>query len=132
MKNLLKGVHHIAIYPKTADYAKAVAFYTDMLGMKVKREWGTQEKPCCMLQIGESESCIEVIASSDTDRAYNEGAFAHIALATTHVDEIIDAVRAAGYTVTIEPKDVTLGDGDARIAFFKGPIGEIIEVFDEK
>ncbi|MEO7913671.1 MAG: VOC family protein [Roseiflexaceae bacterium] len=53
----------------------------------------------------------------------------HIALATTDTRTATEHVRQAGYTVTVEPKDVQLGPVAATIAFFTGPNGETIEFF---
>jgi len=40
-----------------------------------------------------------------------------------------DAMRQAGYPITVEPKDMQLGPIAATIAFFTGPNGETIEFF---
>lgn len=47
----------------------------------------------------------------------------------------MEAVKAAGYEVFIEPKDIEIASIPAfpvRIAFCKGPLGEEIELFQEK
>lgn len=44
----------------------------------------------------------------------------------------VEAARAAGAEITVEPKDVVVSQSPAtpiRIAFCKGPDGEIIEFF---
>jgi len=42
-------------------------------------------------------------------------------------------LRAAGFKVTIEPKDILLGGNMlVRIAFIVGPVGEQIELFENK
>lgn len=51
-------------------------------------------------------SVIELYDSAD--EALPQGTIRHVALSTPDVDEYIAAVRAAGYPVTVEPKDVTL------------------------
>ena len=46
----------------------------------------------------------------------------------------MEAVKAAGYEVFIEPKDIEIASipaFPARIAFCKGPLGEEIELFEE-
>lgn len=47
---------------------------------------------------------------------------------------MLEKVRAAGAEVTMETKDLTIdssaGPIPARIAFFKGPDGEVIELFE--
>ena len=55
--------------------------------------------------------------------------------ATDDVDACVEAVKAAGYEVFIEPKDIEIASTPvfpARIAFCKGPLGEEIELFEEK
>ena len=47
----------------------------------------------------------------------------------------MEAVKAAGYEVFIEPKDIVIASNPpfpARIAFCRGPLGEEIEFFQEK
>jgi glyoxylase I family protein len=59
----------------------------------------------------------------------------HFALRTTDCDQAIEAARAAGAEVTVEPRDVTLSADPpipARIAFCKGPDGELIEFFQNE
>jgi len=56
----------------------------------------------------------------------------HLALRVASVDEAIHPVRAAGYPVTLEPKDFDLGGLKVRIAFFQGPNQEVLEFFETK
>ena len=44
-------------------------------------------------------------------------------------ENLYELAEAAGYKVTIEPKDVALGELPARIAFVDGAAGEIVEFF---
>ena len=53
----------------------------------------------------------------------------HLALATTDTRGAIEHVRAAGFPVTVEPREVDLNGLRAIIAFFTGPSGESIELF---
>ncbi len=95
------------------------------------RRWGDAQYPCAMISTGDN-SCIEVLPVLEGEALPAEGKFAHLALATDDVDACIERVRAAGYPVTIEPKDVTLADLSARIAFCTGACGETVEFFCEK
>ena len=45
------------------------------------------------------------------------------------MDEIVEDVRKAGYTVRVEPQDLELCGKPIRNAFFYGPLGEEIELF---
>lgn len=129
MGSMIQGVHHIAVKPTAEQYKKTVDFYTQLLGMEVKRSWGDPERPCLMVSCGDN-SCIEILGSDSEIPA--GGPLAHIAFATDKVDEIIEKVREAGYEVTNEPMDVALGDQPVRVAFFYGPTHEHIELFWEK
>ncbi|MDO4459385.1 MAG: VOC family protein [Clostridia bacterium] len=125
----INGVHHIAVYPNEANFEKTVTFYRDVLGFPLKRQW--DDGHCQMLSCGDN-TVMEIVYHPELDNAPIDGSLNHIAFATDDVDEIIEKVRALGYEVTIEPKDLTLGEGyDVRIAFFKGPLGETIELFKE-
>lgn len=129
MSKWIDGVHHIALKPTPDQYQKTVEFYTQILGMDIKRSWGDPERPCLMVSCGDN-SCMEIL-SNDTP-ASRGGALDHIAFATTKVDELIERVRQAGYEVTIEPNDSDALGIPIRIAFCYGPIGEYIEFFWEK
>ena len=71
----------------------------------------------------------------DGDDAPGKGVIRHFAFATDDVDACVESVKAAGYEVFIEPKDIKIASTPAfpaRIAFCKGPLGEEIELFEEK
>ncbi len=129
MGKLIEGIHHVAIKPTAERYQATVDFYTKLLELEVVRSWGDPQMPCLMVSCGDN-SCMEIL--SGKEEVLIEGPLAHIAFAAKQVDEVVKKVRKAGYEVTMEPKDVSLGDLPARIAFFRGPTGEIIEVFCEK
>lgn len=127
---MIKGVHHIAVKPTAEQYEKTVEFYTQLLGMEIKKSWGDSQRPCLMVSCGDN-TCMEILGSDSEIPA--GGPLAHIAFATDKVDELIEKVREAGYQVTNEPADANLGgDTPIRIAFFYGPVNEHIELFWEK
>ena len=73
---------------------------------------------------------LEIFANG-VDRL-DAGALRHIALAVEDTDACVDAVRAAGYKITMEPTDIVIGSTPpypARIAFCIGPVGEELEFF---
>lgn len=119
------GFHHIAI--RVFDFDKTVAFYTEILGFTERVRWGEGDKRAIMLDTGDG-NYLEVFAGGKEGQK-DEGAFLHLALRSDRVTEAVELARAAGMEVTVEPKDVELGGIPVRIAFFKGPDGEIIELF---
>ena len=83
-----------------------------------------------MLSTG--DGLLEIFASGEP---LPQGTIRHFALRTEQVDDCVAAVRNAGYTITIEPKDIVIASNPpfpARIAFCIGPVGEEIEFFQEK
>ena len=125
----ITGIHHIALKCCGIDeYNKTVEFYHDILGLPIARTWGEGENSGIMLDTG--AGLFEIFANA-TDRP-TMGALRHIALAVEDTDACVDAVRAAGYEITMEPCDICIGSVPpypARIAFCIGPVGEEVEFF---
>ena len=122
------GFHHVAM--KVADFDGTVRFYTEALGFRAVTAWGEGAKRAIMLDTGDG-SCLEIFAGGSLEPKGN-GAVAHFALRTKDIDAVIERVRAAGAKVTVEPKDVTIPSNppmSVRLAFFKGPNGEVVELF---
>lgn len=126
----IKGVHHICIKSSgLEEFEKLVHFYRDILELPVVYHWGEGEKQGMMLDTG--AGYLELFPNAQDHPG--QGALRHLALATDDVDGCIEAVRAAGYEITIEPKDMVVGGVlPARLAFCIGPVGEEVEFFCEK
>ncbi len=127
------GFHHVAI--RTRDFDKSFRFYTQVLGFTQAMAWGQAPGRAVMLDTGDG-NYLEIFERPTEEWADTDAAILHMALRTSDCDAAIEKVRAAGMTVTMEPKDI---DIDAkpqmtpvRIAFFKGPDGEIIEFFQNR
>ena len=128
----ITGMHHIALKARgTENYRQMFEFYHEILGLPIVRTWGEGEGSGAMLDTG--AGMLEIFANAP-DRL-GEGALRHIAFAVEDVDACIEAVRKAGYTVTMEPRDIVIASEPpfpARIAFCTGPVGEDVEFFTEK
>ena len=110
---------------------KTVHFYRDILGIPMARCWGEGENAGIMLDTG--AGLLEIFANAPDKLGM--GAIRHMALAVEDVDACVDAVRAAGYTITMEPTDICIASEPpypARIAFCIGPVGEELEFFHVK
>lgn len=129
VKPKITGIHHIALKCcGIEEYNKTVAFYHDILGLPIARTWGEGVDSGIMLDTG--AGLFEIFANAD-DRP-GMGALRHIALAVDDTDICVEAVRKAGYTVTMEPTDICIASEPpypARIAFCIGPVGEEVEFF---
>ncbi|HUS93029.1 MAG TPA: VOC family protein [Phycisphaerae bacterium] len=124
------GFHHVAM--RVADFDASVRFYTEALGMTAAYCWGEGDKRAVLLDAGNG-NYIEVFAGGKP--AEGDAPLLHLALRSDDVDGGIERARAAGATVTVEPKDVDIPSDPVlpvRIAFCKGPAGETIEFFHER
>ena len=126
----IKGVHHICIKSNGIEkFEELVRFYKDILGLPIVYQWGEGDKQGMMLDTG--AGYLELFPNATDDPG--QGALRHLAFATDDVDGCIEAVRKAGYQITIEPKDMVVGGVlPARLAFCIGPVGEEVEFFCEK
>lgn len=126
--SLIKGIHHVCL--KCADeeeYKEVKHFYQDILELDIARTW----KDGIMFDLG--NAVIEVFAEGG-EKA-ETGIIRHFALATEDVDACVEKLKAAGYEVFVEPKDIAIPsepEYKARIAFGRGPLGEEIEFFQER
>lgn len=131
MGSLICGIHHVALKcDGTAEFEKTLHFYQNVLGLEPVRSWGEGENAGAMLSTG--DGLLEIFASG---KKLPQGAIRHFALRTERVDDCVAAVRAAGYPITVEPKDIVIASNPsfpARIAFCTGPVGEEIEFFQER
>jgi len=124
------GIHHVAM--NVPDFDASVAFYTEVLGCTEAHRWGEGDKQAVLLDTGDG-SYIEIFPGGkpgDTDNR-----LLHVALRSGDVDAAIERVRSAGAEVTAEPTDVNIPCDPplpVRIAFCKGPAGEIIEFFHDR
>lgn len=125
---MIQGLHHISMKTQNdAEYAKVRAFYTEVIGLSVVKECDA----CTLLDTG--AGLVEIFRNGTEPMP--QGVIRHFAFAVPDPDACIETVRAAGFPVLVEPKDVQIG-GDAafpaRIAFCIGPLGEQIEFFCQK
>jgi glyoxylase I family protein len=124
------GFHHLSMSVKNLD--KSIKFY-NALGFKERVSWGTPPKKTVLLDTGDGNYF--EISQAKTPKIFEEGVFKHIALRVDDCDTAIELARKAGAEVTIEPRDVNLSSEPSipiRIAFFKGPDDELVELFQNE
>ena len=122
------GVHHVAI--KAFDFDKSIKFYTEGLGFEKVAEWGEGAGRAAMLDIGNG-SHFEIFANGNANEQ-QDAKFAHFAFATSNPDVAYENALAAGAVSHMESKSLEIPSTPAmpvRIAFVKGPDGEVLEFF---
>lgn len=126
------GFHHVAL--RAADFDASVRFYTQLLGFRETMRWGDAPKQAVMLDTGDG-SCVEIFAGGpEGDKP--EGALLHMALNCDDVAGVIQKLVDQGVELLSGPSDVDIPTRPeatpVRIAFFKGPDGEVIELFQRR
>jgi catechol 2,3-dioxygenase-like lactoylglutathione lyase family enzyme len=124
------GFHHISIQTDAID--ESIRFYRDVLGMRLALEFTAGERRFALLDLGDGgyiELQVRPAGAPPVSPGYP---LVHFALATSDARGAIEKVRASGYPVTVEPKEVRLNTLPATVAFFTGPSGESVELFQEK
>jgi len=122
------GVHHLAL--SSADFDKSIKFYTEGLGFEIVAEWGEGTGRAALLDIGNG-SHFEIFANGNANIQKDEK-FVHFAFATSNPDLAYENAIAAGAVSQIEPKSLEIPSKPAlpvRIAFVRGPDGEVLEFF---
>lgn len=117
-------IHHVSLKAQSREKLdEAVAFYCDILGLSVYRQWDNG----VLIDIG--GSFIEIFTS---DIKFESGIIKHFALETDDVDKCVESVREKGYRVLIEPNNREIPSAPPvklRMAFVEGALGEEIEFF---
>ena len=132
----LTGLHHVSL--RVSDMDRSLAFYRDTLGFPVKTSFLLDELRFAMLETGNSVY-IELVEMKQPVQPVGESeVFWHLALRTDHLEKSLEAAVNAGCPITlpIRPLDllnnVTGKPWPVRVAFFRGPDGELIELLEDK
>ena len=123
------GSHHIAL--QTKDYEASIAFYTEVMGMEKAVEFQAGGRRIALLDIGDGShlELFEPMPDKPPPEDACDDILFHFALATTDIAAALEQVRAAGMEITTELKTVDLGPLNVTLAFFNGPSGEVVELF---
>jgi glyoxylase I family protein len=128
------GFHHIAI--RTSNWDKSLQFYVGGLGFTQKIAWGEAPFRAVMLDTGDG-NYLEIFERESAPDASILGSaepnILHLCFRADSCDAAVEKARAAGAEVTVEPKFPEPFEKigiKAKIAFVKGPDGEICEFFE--
>ncbi|MCL2060003.1 MAG: VOC family protein [Oscillospiraceae bacterium] len=123
------GYHHIGLIVEDAE--KSVEFYKKLGAVEtLSFPMGDTGKKIYLADLG-GNAVVEIIPRGNAGEEAS-ARFAHIAIATDDASAAFDLAVKAGAKPQTEPRDVTLGAMNARIAFVVGPDKETLEFFQVK
>ncbi|TDF38420.1 lactoylglutathione lyase [Alteromonadaceae bacterium M269] len=119
---------------RVGDLDKSIAFYTDILGMKLLRRSDNEEYQYTLAFVGygdESDSTVLELTYNWGQSDYDMGsAFGHIAIGVDDIYTVCDEISKAGGDVYRAPGPVK--GGSTVIAFVRDPDGYAIELIESK
>ncbi|EAU53441.1 lactoylglutathione lyase [Mariprofundus ferrooxydans] len=117
---------------RVTDMERAIAFYTDILSMRLLRRKDYPGGRFTLAFVGygdESDSAvIELTHNWDTDNYDLGNAFGHIAIGVADIYAVCDRIRAGGGQISREPGPMK--HGNTVIAFVRDPDGYAIELIE--
>ena len=119
---------------RVGNLEKSIAFYTEVLGMKLLRQSENTEYKYTLAFVGygdERENTVLELTYNWGIDSYDLGtAFGHIALEVDNVYDACDKIRAKGGVISREPGPVK--GGTTEIAFVRDPDNYAIELIQKK
>ena len=118
---------------RVGDLEQSIAFYTEVLGMRLLRRKDYPEGRFTLAFVGFEDEArgavLELTHNWDTE-AYDLGnGYGHIAIAVDDVYAACERIRARGGVITREPGPMK--HGTTVLAFVKDPDGYAIELLGE-
>ena len=115
---------------RVKDIEKSLAFYTDVLNMKLDHKKRLEDCWLYFLTDEENTCQIELTYNDETpEGGYELGsAFGHFAFSVESLDEFTDKINKLGYSYLYPPFDLN-GKG-SKIAFINDPDGYKIELIE--
>ncbi len=119
---------------RVGNLERSIAFYTEVLGMKLLRQSDNPEYKYTLAFVGygdeSSEAVLELTYNWGVDSYDLGNAFGHIALEVDNVYTACEAIRERGGVISREPGPVK--GGTTEIAFVRDPDNYAIELIQKK
>lgn len=119
---------------RVGNLEKSLAFYTEVLGMKLLRRSENPEYKYTLAFVGYGDerehTVLELTYNWGVDSYEHGAAFGHIALEVDNVYNACDNIRAKGGIISREPGPVK--GGSTEIAFVRDPDNYAIELIQKK
>lgn len=114
--------HHMALL--TPNFSRLCAFYRDVLNCPIRGEFPGRN----IVFIDVGSTTIELVESADAGSDPATGRWAHLAFEVADVDGTYAELSALGVPFHVLPKDFPENAPSVRIAFFRDPDGNVLEL----
>ena len=134
--SVVDGLHHVSI--RVRELERSLELYRDVLGLPVRTAFDLHGNRFAMLEAGSGRYIELVETGADPHPTAETDVLWHFALRSQDLEQSLEAVRALGCEITrpITPLDLVNRIGDrpfpVRVAFFRGPDGEEIELIEDR
>jgi lactoylglutathione lyase len=123
---MLRKVEHIGIQVRNLD--RSIKFYSEVLGLPLRKRLRLNETTeLAFLALGESE--IELICKSAEYTFAKEGIVNHLTFRVEDIASMLERLRKHRVEL-IHEQPLVVEKLGTRIAFFRGPDGEKLELFE--
>jgi len=124
---MLQKVEHVGIQVRDMD--RSIKFYTEVLGLTLRQRVRLNEMlEVAFLPLGESE--IELVCKAGEYSFAREGIVNHLTFRVDNVAGFLDRLREHKVEL-IHEQPLFQEKLGARIAFFRGPDGEKLELLEQ-
>jgi lactoylglutathione lyase len=120
---------------RTRDLNKSIAFYTNLLGLKIlsRGEISQNNAEIVFLQDPEGKGATLELTHYRNQKNfiqanYEDRLFDHLAFEVVNMEKMLDAMRKEGFPITDEP--YKYGPNGSLIAFVEDPDGILIELIE--
>jgi glyoxylase I family protein len=134
--SVVDGLHHVSL--RVRDMERSMELYREILGLSVIVAFDLNGNRFAMLEAGSGRYIELVETGADTRPAAEADVFWHLAFRSRNLEESLESVRAFGCEITrpITPLELMNRIGErpfpVRVAFFRGPDGEEIELIEDE
>ncbi len=116
------------LHMKCQDLEEAAKFYKEMFGVREFARVDLRGAPTIRLDLNGITINLSGRAPGETE-LYTRFGLAHFGIQVDDLDQIYQKMRAQGVAFIMEPTETAPG---LKIAFFRGPSGEIVELLERK
>lgn len=128
---MLVGFEHVGM--TCIDLDRTIAFYCDLLGLKLALRKKSEKGEMAFLDTGSGMleiACPAAHIARSRDVPPHEAGMRHLTFAFDSVDAIVEKLEAAGVEILEHPRPALFTEMLRRVAFARDPDGVIVELVE--